>query len=155
MHQAGCNKFTNCLAHLYYMGIPVEIHPWLRLTENIPLFNRYMPANLGRYEWNCLIIMTLGLGAKLREMLIQHGNFGAVECEIVRYQKTLLDNSKQGGWVTKHYLTKEKHWTSFSPEIYFTAMHWFNICTIPLYPISDFIFPIEVHGECCCGLGQV
>ena len=99
--------------------------------------------------------MTLGLGAKLREMLIQHGNFGAVECEIVRYQKTLLDNSKQGGWVTKHYLTKEKHWTSFSPEIYFTAMHWFNICTIPLYPISDFIFPIEVHGECCCGLGQV
>ena len=32
--------------------------------------------------------MSLGLGAKLREMLIQHGNFGAVECEIVRYQKT-------------------------------------------------------------------
>ncbi|CAL1171873.1 unnamed protein product [Cladocopium goreaui] len=50
--------------------------------------------------------------AKLREMLIQHGNFGAVECEIVRYQKTLMDNSKQGGWVTKHYLTKEKHWTT-------------------------------------------
>jgi len=50
--------------------------------------------------------------AKLREMPIQHGNFGAVECEIVRYQKTLMDNSKQGGWVTKHYLTKEKHWTT-------------------------------------------
>lgn len=81
-------------------------------------FQSDMSTNLGRYQSGCLNIMSLGLGAKLREMPIQHGNFGAVECEIVRYQKTLMDNSKQGGWVTKHYLTKEKHWTTLSPEIY-------------------------------------
>ena len=103
--------------------------------------------------------MSLGLGAKLREMLIQHGNFGAVECEIVRYQKTLMDNSKQGGWVTKHYLTKEKHWTTLSPEIIlyyvlFTAMHWFNMYTI-FNSNPNLQDPTEVHGECCCGLGQV
>jgi len=119
----------------------------------------YMSTNLGRYQSGCLNIMSLGLGAKLREMLIQHGNFGAVECEIVRYQKTLMDNSKQGGWVTKHYLTKEKHWTTLSPEIIlyyvlFTAMHWFNMYTI-FNSNPNLQDPTEVHGECCCGLGQV
>ena len=56
-----------------------------------------------------------------------------------------MDNSKQGGWVTKHYLTKEKHWTTLSPEIIlyyvlFTAMHWFNMYTIfnsnPIFKIQ-------------------
>ncbi|CAL1152887.1 unnamed protein product [Cladocopium goreaui] len=49
--------------------------------------------------------------SKLKEMLMQHGNFSAVECEIVRIQKTTMDNSKQGGWVTRHFLIGEKHWT--------------------------------------------
>lgn len=51
------------------------------------------------------------LGEKLKEMLKKNGSFKAVECEIARYQKSSLDNTKQGGWVTKHYLAKEKHWT--------------------------------------------
>ena len=90
-----------------------------------------MSTNLGRYQSGCLNIMSLGLGAKLREMLIQHGNFGAVECEIVRYQKTLMDNSKQGGWVTKHYLTKEKHWTTLSPEMYYYLLQCIGSTCIP------------------------
>ena len=50
-------------------------------------------------------------GEKLREMLVKHGSFKSVECEIARWQKTTLDNSKLGGWLTRHYLVNEKHWT--------------------------------------------
>ena len=46
-------------------------------------------------------------------MLKQKGTFKEVECEIARYQKTSLKDTKQGGWVTKYYLQHEKHWSKY------------------------------------------
>lgn len=53
----------------------------------------------------------LGPGEKIKQLLREHGSFQAVEVMIERYQKTSLQGSKEGGWVTKHYLAAEKHWT--------------------------------------------
>ena len=63
------------------------------------------------------------LGEKLKKMLKEKGTFKEVECEIARYQKTSLKDTKQGGWVTKHYLQNEKHWTKYISQFFFC---WLN-----------------------------
>ena len=50
---------------------------------------------------------------------MKEGNFKSVECEIAKFQKTLLEGAKDGGWVTKTYLMNEKHWTKYIPELLF------------------------------------
>ena len=59
------------------------------------------------------------LGEKLKKMLKEKGTFKEVECEIARYQKTSLKDTKQGGWVTKLYLQNEKHWTKYISQFFF------------------------------------
>lgn len=51
------------------------------------------------------------LGEKLRDLLKQHGSFETLEIVVKKYHKSLLGQSKAGGWYTRQYLLTVAQWT--------------------------------------------
>ena len=47
------------------------------------------------------------LGEKIRELLLQHGDFRAVEVELTKSSEQLAENDTKGGWYTVIRMAKE------------------------------------------------
>lgn len=52
----------------------------------------------------------LTLGEKIRELLLQHGDFRAVEVALTKRSEQLAQNDTKGGWYSEVMLT-QKGWT--------------------------------------------
>ena len=50
-------------------------------------------------------------GKKLKEILMKEGSLAAMDVVVKKTHQSSLDESKGGGWMTKHDLQSEKHWT--------------------------------------------
>ena len=55
-------------------------------------------------------------GEKLRKLLLAHGSFEKVEGALVRWYEHKKKETEEGGYVTKDWLQKEKHWTKCPPS---------------------------------------
>ena len=51
------------------------------------------------------------LGERLRDLLKAHGNFASMELQLKKWHLKKRGQSKQGAWVTKHYLANVAHWS--------------------------------------------
>ena len=46
---------------------------------------------------------------------MKEGSLAAMDVVVKKTHQRSLDESKGGGWMTKHYLQSEKHWTKHLP----------------------------------------
>ena len=58
-----------------------------------------------------LQLLVKSLGDKLRELLLEHGNLGAVELVVQKWESQLDESSLEGGWHNEITL-KAKNWTA-------------------------------------------
>ncbi len=51
------------------------------------------------------------LGQKLKQMMLDHGSFAAMEVHLKKTSEKSKSETSGGGWYTEHYLKTAEHWT--------------------------------------------